>query len=895
MDSVIFHRLISRVTRPSQYLGGELNAIKKDWDQTPIRIALIFPDKYELGMSHVGLKILYDILNKIPDVVCERAFAPDLDMEEALRKENFPYFSLESHRPLSDFDVVGFSFTYELTYTNFLNILDLAHIPLRQKERTENMPLILGGGGCITNAEPLAPFLDCALIGDGEEAVLDLVNRIREKKLNQSQQSKQSRPSRQDFLESLSDLDGIYIPSLFEPQYKEDGTLLQMIPLKKGYEKVNKRILQNLDQAPYPTSLVVPSVKLIHDRIGIEIQRGCNRACRFCQAGYIDRPVRQRSPQNVLDIAEESLQKTGIGEISLLSLSAADYGCLVDTLRVLNNRYSENRVAISVPATRTEKLSPELVEQIKRVRKTGFTIAPEAGSERMRRVINKGNKVDDLFQAVRNAFSQGWELLKLYYMVGLPFETDADVLGIADEANAAISICKEYTGNCDLNLSISSFVPKPHTPFQWEPQMSLEETHRKFNLIKYQLKDRRIRFKHHHPEMSYIEGLFSRGDRHVADLVEIAFQLGARFDEWEEHFNFPLWQKAISNWGKDPAFYLHRRRTKDEILPWDHLLAQMNKDFLWNELEKAHDAAFATTWITPEQPNKKNVEVGFTEDCSIKRCSNCGICDYRKIKNRIFVMGTEEIMAKKGHREAYGWVASEASPLYSNAVIDKTSKFAYRFLYSKRGLARYMGHLEVMGIIKRALTRAKIPLCYSQGFHPQIKLAMSHPLSVGIESDWEFFDIETYEEINDNKIKELSSMPQGLKILECIAIDRKTPSLYSQVEEVTYQVKSKNWDGIPKFGEALEEFNQKTEFWWNKENKKGVKRLDLKKLVRVDTTNWPETLVMVTRVFPEGTVGPMDVYAALTGSTQRDWPEIEFLKTGVRWKNSGMSLESTSS
>ena len=347
-------------------------------------------------------------------------------------------------------------------------------------------------------------------------------------------------------LNSLSEIEGIYVPSFFRPEYNADGTLARMVPLKEGYERIRKRIVSNLDSAPYPTNLVVPNIKPVHDRIGIEIQRGCNRACRFCQAGYIDRPVRQRSPENILRIADESLKKTGISEISLLSLSAADYDCLVPLLAEINRRYEGQNVSLSVPATRTEKLTPDLIEQIKKVRKTGFTIAPEAGTAKMRRVINKRNKVDDLFRAVENAFSAGWDLLKLYYMVGLPFEEDSDLEGIAAEGNDSIEICLRHTRRAELNLSLSSFVPKSHTPFQWEPQIGIEETKRRYNHVRNNLKNRRIRLKHHHPEMSFVEGVLSRGDRRVSQLIFLAVSEGCRFDEWQGPFDFLKWARAIS-------------------------------------------------------------------------------------------------------------------------------------------------------------------------------------------------------------------------------------------------------------------------------------------------------------------------------------------------------------
>ncbi len=908
--------LLKKVERPSRYLGNEVNVIRKDFDAASVRVCLVFPDKYEIGMSHVGLKILYDLLNQIPDVVAERCYAPDLDLETVLRQEKCPLFSLESKRPLRDFDIIGFSLTYELTYTNMLAILDLAGIPLWQKDRKTHHPLIIAGGGCTMNAEPVADFLDAACLGDGEELILDVVDCVRQWK-------KKKENSRHQLLDALSNYEGLYIPSFFVPEYNDDGTLKRTRPLKAGYEKINKRILQNIDKAPYPTKLIVPSIKTIHDRIGIEIQRGCNRACRFCQAGYIDRPVRQRSPETILKIAEDSYRQTGIDEISLLSLSAADYACLVPLLQELNGRYATRKVSLSVPATRTEKMTPELVEQIKKVRKTGFTVAPEAGTERMRRVINKGNKVEDLFRAVHNAFSAGWQLLKLYYLVGIPFETDEDTLGIVKESQLALGIARKYTNRADINTSLSSFVPKPFTPFQWVPQMTLEESKRKYSLVRHNVGDKRIHIKTHHPDMSYLEGIFSRGDRKVARLIYLAFQEGCRFDEWEEHFDFEKWKTAISKWGEDPAFYLHRARGRNEVLPWDHLFAQMDKNFLWDEYEKAHDAAFegekdlnplcdsSLSYSASSEAGEKNHHrpfkkrlpslphhhQGFTEDCSTDRCSNCGVCDFREIKNRIFVESEQEIAAKKGHREWYGWqaarepaVSSEASPVGFSSVtphvILPPTTFKLRARYSKMGDARFMGHLELMGALKRSITRLQLPVKYSEGFHPQMKLAMSHPLPLGLESDWEFFDLELISPVDVSVLKDLlnETLPLGLSVVSISAVDRKAPSLYSSVRSITYEAifeeAQKNWP--PSTQEALDRFSRQEEWIWRREDKDKV--FNLKELVSVDSSPFPESVKFEIQVGPEGTLKPSEVLIGLLGLTVENLDQVRLKKIGVSWK-----------
>jgi len=882
--------LLTKVQKPAQYLGNEMNVIKKDFDAASVRICLIFPDKYEMGMSHVGLKILYEILNRIPDVVCERAYAPEVDMEALLREHKLPYFSLESKRPLGDFDLIGFSFTYELTYTNFLNILDLSKIPVWQKDRRDGHPIIIGGGGAMMNAEPIAPFLDAAVLGDGEEVILDFVNAIRT--------AKETKKSRDQLLDDCTQIEGVYVPSFFEPEYHEDGTIKQIKALKEGYTKIKKRIVSQLDKQVFPVKPLVPVVKLIHDRIGIEIQRGCNRACRFCQAGYIDRPVRQRSPETILNIAEESLKNTGIDDISLLSLSAADYAPIVPLLKELNTRYANDKIAISVPATRTEKLSPELIEQIKKVRKTGFTVAPEAGSPRMRRVINKGNQTEDLFAAVTNAFSSGWDLLKLYYMVGLPFELDEDVIGIANEGNDCIKICFKYSQRSELNLSVSSFVPKPHTPFQWEPQMTIEETKRKHGLVRQNLKNKRIRFKHHDPSMSYLEGLMSRGDRKIAGLIYQAFANGCRFDEWQEHFSFDRWLKAIEQSGIDPDFYLHRRRTLSEILPWEHLFAQMDKNWLWKEFEQAEAAAkeglneeqsALLHCLREHQQAKKALKPldgqlpGFTEDCSLQRCSYCGVCDFKNIKNKIYVIGDEEIVAKKGNREWYGWtqpVRTGQIKESQSQPMDNLPPVTLRLRYSKEEWATLWGHLEIMGLLKRAFRRLALPVAYSQGFHPHMKVTSSPPLTIGIKSAWEFIDVELKHWIDPQIVKDKlnESLPDGLKILDASFIDSQAPSLYSSVASIVYKAAPQNGAWSNELIKHLEYRLKNNELIHKKETAKGFKEVNIKDFVTFDIK--PSDVTLKIRFDSNGSVKPVTALKVLLEPHQIDsmnlrWEKIE--------------------
>ena len=472
-------------------MGNEVNSVKKDPTQVQLKVALIFPDLYEMGESHVGLKILYKILNEQPHILAERVYAPWPDMEQALIRHDLPLFSLENKIPLSEFDLIGITLPYELVYTNILTILERGGVPLWQKDRKESHPIVIGGGPCAFNPEPIADFFDGVVIGDGEELILKLAQQVLS--------AKQTQQSREELLKTIAKEEGVYIPSLFEVHYQQDGTIQQIAPKLADYTGVIKATVTNLDQAAYPTAPIVPNINVIHDRIGVEVQRGCVRACRFCQAGYIYRPERQRSPDTVKRIVEESLKNTGQEEVSLLSLSVGDYEPLNPLLNELFDKHEKDRVAISLPATRTETLTPEIIQQIKRVRKTGFTIAPEAGTPRMRQIINKGNAREDLMKTVEHVFQEGWRLIKFYYMCGLPFELESDLQGIVDEGKQALALGRQYTSSAEINVSVSSFVPKPFTPFQWEPQPSIEEIEEKHEFIRRQLNHRFHNITVQHP------------------------------------------------------------------------------------------------------------------------------------------------------------------------------------------------------------------------------------------------------------------------------------------------------------------------------------------------------------------------------------------------------------
>src|SRR5947208_4087572 len=539
-----YERLLPLVEKPGRYLGNERGAVCKD--RPRLRFALAFPEVYEIAQSHLGLQILYDVLNRRPDVAAERAYAPWPDMEALLRARDLPLVSLESHTALGDFHVVGFSLQYELTYTNLLTMLELGGISVRAAARGPGHPLVSAGGPCALNPEPLAPFLDAVVLGDGEEAVGDLCDAV----------LAWDGRERHDLLRALAALPGIYVPAFFTPRQQPDGTIAAIDPLEPSHVTVRKRVLVDLDRFAPPENPVVPHVSVVHDRASVEVMRGCVKGCRFCQAGYVYRPLRERNPERVVAQATELMRRTGYEELSLLSLSTGDYSGVNPVLKTLMDRFAPEHVAVSLPSTRVDALSPKILEEIRRVRKTGFTLAPEAGTQRLRDVIQKEYREEELIDAARLFADLGWRSLKLYFMIGLPSETEDDIHGIAELAER---VKRAAGGRLKVTASVSTFSPKPHTPFQWAGQLSLEETRARQALLRHQLGRRKIEFRWHDARLSLLEGIFARGDRRPADVLETAQRRGARFDGWSEHCRLEVWNAAMAAHGLDPRFYLRRR------------------------------------------------------------------------------------------------------------------------------------------------------------------------------------------------------------------------------------------------------------------------------------------------------------------------------------------------
>ena len=585
MEKAVFEKMLSRVQKPGRYCGGEINSAVKDRRKVSVRFAFCFPDTYEIGMSHLGIKILYSIFNEREDIWCERVFAPLDDMAKEMKENGVPLFALESRDSIKDFDFIGFTLQYELSYTNVLYMLDLAGVPLRAKDRDENAPIVVAGGPCACNAEPLAGFIDIFFLGEGEKVDLEVIDLYKE--------CKKSGWNKKEFLRKAAQIEGVYVPSIYDVEYNADGTVRAINARDGAPEKVQKRIENDMDKAYYPEKFIVPSVEIVHDRAVEEIFRGCIRGCRFCQAGYIYRPVREKSPDVINRQARSLIKSTGYDEISLSSLSTSDYRRLEELLVKMLSWCDEEKVSLSLPSLRIDNFSEELLEKVSSVRKSGLTFAPEAGTQRLRDVINKNITEEEIMRSCTTAFRGGYSSVKLYFMMGLPTETDEDIVGIADLAGRIVDLYYSLPDRkkgmaVSVTISVANFVPKPFTPFEFEPQISREEMIRRQALLKESIKSRKITFNYHENRTSFLEGVFARGDRRLADVVERAYKSGCRFDGWDEFFNLEKWLAAFEGCGIDPAFYTARTREFDELMPWDHLDYAISKDFLIRENKKAH-------------------------------------------------------------------------------------------------------------------------------------------------------------------------------------------------------------------------------------------------------------------------------------------------------------------
>ena len=774
----------SKIIHPSRYLGDEVNSVQKDPSAVEISIALAFPDVYEIGMSHLGLKILYHILNLQNWLSAERIFAPWVDLGSEYKKEGIPLASLESGKPLSEFDIIGFSLQHELCYTNILSMLDLGNIPLLAEERESMNPLVIAGGPACFNPEPVAALFDAIVIGDGEEAALSICQTVREWKLD-------GRNSRPELLKELATIKGIYIPSFFQVHYNTKGIIQDIKSLIKGYEGVEKAIVPDLNCYPFPAKQIIPFTEVVHDRFTIEIARGCSRGCRFCQAGMIYRPVRERDPCEIVRIAERGLHETGFEDLSLLSLSSGDYSCILPLVQALIRKVADKHVAISFSSLRIDRVISLLMEEIKKVRKTSFTVAPEAGSQKLRDVINKGLTEDQILHSAKDIYEGGWNLLKLYFMIGLPSEGDSDLISIVELSKKISRLGPQGRKGHVLNVSISPFVPKAHTPFEWSPQLELEEGKRRINFIRERLQSHRVKVKWNNPEASWLEGIFARGDRRLTKVLLEAWQQGARFDSWSEHLNIDIWKKALKRCNLDPNFYLLREREHDEVLPWEHIHSGISKEFLLSEWQKA-------------------MEGKATPDCR-QYCSNCGVCSDNNISPVLFDT----------------WHPLEEKSRFLSKQLPEKGK-RYRLCFTKREKTRYLSHLELIKVFIRAFRRAGMDLVYSSGYHPMPKVSFATALPVGTESLSELVDVQV-KNIRDTSLtitKLNKELPSGIRVIfmEEIAIKEPPP----RIKESYFHVQANGYFNK----EAVDKFLMLKSCLAIKKRRNGEKIVDIRSQVK---------------------------------------------------------------
>jgi radical SAM family uncharacterized protein/radical SAM-linked protein len=818
--------LFLAVEKPSRYTGGEVNAIRKEDGACRLRIALAFPDAYEVGMSHLGLQILYSALNGLPHVSGERCYAPWPDMEAQLRRRRLPLRSLESQRPLAAFDIIGFSLQYELSYTNVLMMLELGGIPLHREERNDGHPLIIAGGPCVFNPAPMSAFIDAFVIGEAEEAVGQIAATVMSIRARNGKRHEQ--------LEALAGITGIYVPAVHT-----------------GGERIRKRIITDLDAWRLPLCPVVPLMKTVHDRVTLEISRGCTRGCRFCQAGMVWRPVRERTPAVLEEMAEAMLRATGHDEISLLSLSSGDYTLIEPLIEALMDRYYARRVALALPSLRAETLTAKLIEAIRRVRKTSFTLAPEAGTQRLRDIINKGNTEAELLTTTERVFAAGWKAVKLYFMLGLPGECEADLQGIADLSRKVLRTARNRG---QVTVSLSTFVPKPHTPFQWQRQIGMEETAVRQEFFRRHLKNRNMTVKWHDARMSLLEGTLSRGGEEAGRLIETAFRLGCRFDGWSDRFRYDLWEEAFRRTGLDPNASLRDRPLTERFL-WERIDSGVSREFLFSEALRA------------EQGES-------TPDCRAGACSRCGACDHRAI--RVVTAPADSPV---------GTIVSTHAGRRDEAGGEK----AFRIRFTKLGPARFLSHIELSSALSRAMIVSGMSFVYSQGFHPHPKISFAGATAVGMESEGEFADIriqEPCEKPGPLMVRINTALPSGIAIT---AIRELPPHAFSLVEMIAgfdYDLilpEELDTAELNRIEAAIRAFRNAKCFIVTRESKGKSVVKDIRPfVVTIALDGSSHRIRLSARFGPEGTVRPAELLTGALGLSPETLHRTRIVKTGVR-------------
>ncbi len=814
---------IFELAKPARYTGGEFNSVVKNFDAAQCRIVLALPDVYEVGMSNFGLAILYSILNRRKDTLCERVYAPWIDAEKFFRDEKISLFALESKRPVRDFDFLGFSLQYEMIYTNVLNMLDLAKISLHAEDRSDDEPFIIGGGPCVYNVEPVADFFDFFIVGEAEEVFGEVVDKFI------SWKNSGRVGGRKNFLRKLLSVEGIYVPSFYEPMYS-DEKFLGMKTSDGAPEKILKRVVKNFDATPAVEKPVVPFMEIVHDRAMLELFRGCSRGCRFCQAGMTYRPVRERREETLRAQARRLIDSSGLDEISLTSLSSADYSCLRRLIDDLQKDFRDEKVSFSLPSLRVDSFSIELAEKVQSVRKSGLTFAPEAGTQRLRDVINKNVTEKNLLEACGAAFAKGWRAVKLYFMMGLPTETDEDIAGIADLAKKVAALKR----GAKVTISVACFVPKPWTPFQWFGQISAAEFERRQNFLKSLITDKAITYNWHNAKLSVLEGALARGDRRLAKVIEAAWRSGAKFDGWSDLFKPEVWSAAFESCGLNPENFSARTRNFWEPLSWEHTSPGVDKNFLLNEWEKSQAGET-------------------TRDCRRTSCTGCGVCmnlaarvvDFDKEKN----FSSEEIL-------------SPAQKIFSPTK--------YRAQIRKGAEISVLSHLDYMNVFMRALIRSKLPAAWSEGFNPHLKVSFATALALGVTSDCEYVDFELTAPVEVFVVaKKLNAqLPKGAEILRLKKLRGKSKPVMSLVDLSRYEIflpcEEKFFDAAKL---SVKKFNAEPEIKFTRVTPKKIRELDAKKYLAEPAEIFladDELLIKFSvRITPEGSLKPSEVLKIL--------------------------------